>query len=99
MTPGGSDLLTPCCSREGRGKAAGKLHQPWPIWAEHLDYNTMRVGHIRAPSCSTSKAFLRSSRNSQGIKDGWLQSNYPSEEITINSELPNYKGQANLGNH
>lgn len=49
------------------------------------------------PQLRRSKGF--SALEQERDEDVWLQSNYPLKEITINSELPNYRGQANLGNH
>lgn len=51
------------------------------------------------PELQRSKGFSALEQEQTQNKDVWLQSNYPLKEITINSKLPNYRGQASLGNH
>lgn len=64
---------------------------------QNTDHNSLQRGHI--PQLQRSTGFSPPTREQARNKDVWLQSNYPLKEITINSELPNYRGQANLGNH
>lgn len=92
---------SPLQQGEERVKLSGSLHQIQVIkiqYTKTLMYSPAERSHTYAEQ-QRSKGCSALQQEQTGNKDVWLQSNYPFKEITINSELPNYREHANLGNH